>query len=250
MKPFPSRLAAACALLLAVSPALADSDAAAVAAEAPASAASFEGRLLLADGQPAAGYTVTVVGRPSSAICDGDGRFVLTPVPTPPFSLVAIGPGGEVSAPMEIEDLPRGLEELTLPEVLRETYAIAAAHGLSVANVFHAGDGNLHPNLLFDERESGATARVLDAGAAIMRLCVDAGGSITGEHGVGLEKRDFIGWIFDEGDLAAMASLKRAFGAGERYNPCKAFPTRRGCGEVSSAHVQRVMSSAPGEIYV
>ena len=137
-----------------------------------------------------------------------------------------------------------------VPEVLRETYAIAAAHGLAVANVFHAGDGNLHPNLLFDEREPGATARVLDAGAAIMRLCVDAGGSITGEHGVGLEKRDFIGWIFDEGDLAAMASLKRAFGAGERYNPCKAFPTRRGCGEVTSGHAQRVMASAPGEIYV
>ncbi len=137
-----------------------------------------------------------------------------------------------------------------VPEVLRETYAIAEAHGLAVANVFHAGDGNLHPNLLFDEREPGATERVLEAGAAIMRVCVDAGGSITGEHGVGLEKRDFIGWIFDDGDLAAMASLKRAFGAGERYNPCKAFPTRRGCGEVTSAHAQRVMASASGEIYV
>lgn len=137
-----------------------------------------------------------------------------------------------------------------LPDVLRETYAIAARYGLAVANVFHAGDGNLHPNLLFDERVPGITKTVLDAGTEIMRLCVDAGGSITGEHGVGLEKRDFIAWIFDEGDLAVMARLKSAFNAGESYNPCKAFPTHKGCGEVTQAHVQRTAGAIGPEIYV
>jgi len=119
-----------------------------------------------------------------------------------------------------------------LPRVLGEVNAIAASHGLLVGNVFHAGDGNLHPCLLFDERDPGATTRVLDAGEAIMRLCVDAGGSITGEHGVGVEKRDYMAWIFSPEDLAAMQQLKDAFGAGERFNPCKAFPTHKGCGEL------------------
>jgi glycolate oxidase len=137
-----------------------------------------------------------------------------------------------------------------LPAVLRETYAVAARYGLDVANVFHAGDGNLHPNLLFDERVPGVTRKVLDAGAEIMRLCVDAGGSISGEHGVGLEKRDFIAWIFDESDLTAMARLKIAFAAGERYNPCKAFPTRKGCGEVTQAQVQRTAGAIGSDIYV
>jgi len=137
-----------------------------------------------------------------------------------------------------------------LPGVLRQTYAIADAHGLAVANVFHAGDGNLHPNLLFDEREAGVLTRVLDAGAEIMRLCVAAGGSITGEHGVGLEKRDFIGWIFSESDLAAMAKLKTAFAAGDRYNPCKVFPTHRGCGEVTSARAQATAAAVGGDVYV
>ncbi len=137
-----------------------------------------------------------------------------------------------------------------LPEVLRETYAVADRYGLAVANVFHAGDGNLHPNLLFDERVPGITAKVLEAGAEIMRLCVEAGGSITGEHGVGLEKRDFISWIFNETDLASMGKLKRAFKAGEHYNPCKAFPTHKGCGEVSQAQVQRAAAAMGAEIYV
>jgi glycolate oxidase len=137
-----------------------------------------------------------------------------------------------------------------LVEVLRQTYAIAERYGLAVANVFHAGDGNLHPNLLFDEREPGVTARVLEAGAEIMRLCVEAGGSITGEHGVGLEKRDFIGWIFDDADLTTMSKLKRAFKAGDTYNPCKAFPTRKGCGEVTQAHIQRTAAAIGEDIYV
>jgi glycolate oxidase len=91
---------------------------------------------------------------------------------------------------------------------------------------------------------------VLEAGAEIMKLCVDAGGSITGEHGVGLEKRDFMAWLFDDADLAAMAKLKRAFGADERFNPCKAFPTHRGCGEASVAHVQSAAAKMGEDVYV
>jgi len=137
-----------------------------------------------------------------------------------------------------------------LVEVLRASNAVAEKYGLAVANVFHAGDGNLHPNLLFDERIPGTTAKVLQAGAEIMRLCVDAGGSITGEHGVGLEKRDFMAWLFDDADMAAMSHLKVAFGAGERFNPCKAFPTHRGCGEVSVANAQRTVARLGEDVYV
>jgi glycolate oxidase len=125
-----------------------------------------------------------------------------------------------------------------LPEVMQGVYATSARYRLPIANVFHAGDGNLHPCVLFDERRPGETARVLEAGEAIMRLCVDAGGSVTGEHGIGLEKRSFMSWIFSEADLAAMAGLKTAFGADERFNPCKAFPTSKGCGEVHSKVLQ------------
>jgi glycolate oxidase len=120
----------------------------------------------------------------------------------------------------------------TLPAVLAQVYAICERYGFVVGNVFHAGDGNLHPNVLFDERVPGATARVLDAGEAIMRVCVEAGGSISGEHGVGVEKRDYMPWIFSAADMDAMRRLKVAFRAGERFNPCKAFPTHRGCGEL------------------
>ena len=137
-----------------------------------------------------------------------------------------------------------------LPEILRKTYTVGERFNLAVANVFHAGDGNLHRNLLFDARVPGTTERVLEAGAEIMRLCVEAGGTITGEHGVGLEKRDFIGWVYNEADLAAMAKLKGAFKAGENYNPCKAFPTHKGCGEVTQAQVQRLSAAIGEEIYV
>jgi glycolate oxidase len=125
-----------------------------------------------------------------------------------------------------------------LPEVMQGVMKVGEEAGFAIANVFHAGDGNLHPCILFDERREGETTRVLDAGERIMRLCVDAGGSVTGEHGIGLEKRDFMPWIFSEADLEAMSRLKAAFGAGESFNPCKAFPTTKGCGEVHSKVAQ------------
>ncbi len=122
-----------------------------------------------------------------------------------------------------------------LPAVLRGVYEACHRFGFLVANVFHAGDGNLHPNIMFDERVPGATQRVLALGEEIMRLCVDAGGSITGEHGVGYEKRNYMSWIFSDDDLAVMAGLKAAFGSAEGgFNPGKLFPSSKGCGEVSS----------------
>lgn len=136
-----------------------------------------------------------------------------------------------------------------LPAVLRGVYEACQRAGFRVANVFHAGDGNLHPNIMFDEREPGATERVLDLGAEIMRLCVEAGGSITGEHGVGYEKRDYMDWIFSPDDMEVMARLKSAFGAGDRFNPEKVFPTSRGCGEVSSRMRSAVARVGP-EAYV
>ena len=137
-----------------------------------------------------------------------------------------------------------------LPDVLRNVYAICARYGFPVANVFHAGDGNLHPNILFDERIPGAKARVLEIGEEIMRLCVDAGGSITGEHGVGAEKRSFMEWIFSPADIDAMAKVKAAFGSNDLYNPCKIFPTGKGCGEVSQSQVQRVIAQVGPDAYV
>jgi glycolate oxidase len=137
-----------------------------------------------------------------------------------------------------------------ISRVLAKVYGVAEKYGLDVANVFHAGDGNLHPNLMFDARVPGATERVLQAGEELMRLCVDEGGSITGEHGVGLEKRDYMRWIFTDADIAAMRSLKTAFGAGDLYNPCKAFPTHKGCGEVTQAHIERMAQSIGPDIYV
>jgi glycolate oxidase len=125
-----------------------------------------------------------------------------------------------------------------LPEAMQAVGEVSQRFGFPIANVFHAGDGNLHPCILFDERRPGETERVLDAGEAIMQVCVEVGGSVTGEHGIGLEKRDFMRWIFSEADIATMSKLKSAFGAGERFNPCKAFPTSKGCGEVHSKVLQ------------
>lgn len=120
-----------------------------------------------------------------------------------------------------------------LPEVLRRINEIVASHGLRVANVFHAGDGNLHPLLLFDERDPEQMRGVVEASEQILRLCVEMGGSITGEHGVGLEKSGYIDCQFSEHDLDVMKRLKAAFDPAGLCNPGKLFPTGHGCLEVS-----------------
>jgi glycolate oxidase len=113
--------------------------------------------------------------------------------------------------------------------------AIVATHGLRVGNVFHAGDGNLHPNILYDPRIPGEEARVVEAGAEIMKVCAEVGGSISGEHGIGVEKSDFMPFIFSAADLSVMARLKEAFNPGGLCNPGKIFPTKKSCVEVGPA---------------
>ena len=119
-----------------------------------------------------------------------------------------------------------------LPEMMRRIAAISKQFDLPIANVFHAGDGNLHPNILFDMRNPGELDRVVEAGAATLRACIELGGSITGEHGVGLEKKAYIGLLFNEVDLEAMTRVRKVFDPDGRFNPAKLFPTPASCGEV------------------
>jgi FAD/FMN-containing dehydrogenase len=118
-----------------------------------------------------------------------------------------------------------------LPEVIERVCAIGDHYGLTLSNVFHAGDGNLHPNISFDRRDPGELERVMAAGEEILRACVEAGGVISGEHGIGSEKRDFMGLIFSDDDLAAMRRLRAAFDPDGVCNPGKIFPTTRFCAE-------------------
>ena len=119
-----------------------------------------------------------------------------------------------------------------LPEMMRRIAAISQQFDLPIANVFHAGDGNLHPNILFDMRNPGELDRVVAAGAATLRACIELGGSITGEHGVGLEKKAYIGLLFNEADLEAMTRVRKVFDPDGRFNPAKLFPTPASCGEI------------------
>ena len=121
-----------------------------------------------------------------------------------------------------------------LPGVLAQVYEIAARFELEVLNVFHAGDGNLHPLLLFDEREPGVMERVLAAGDAIVSASVAAGGVLSGEHGIGLEKRDLMPLMFSAVDLDAQSALRRAFDPDERANPGKVLPSPARCADVQS----------------
>ncbi len=119
-----------------------------------------------------------------------------------------------------------------LPQVLRQVYEITERHQLQVLNVFHAGDGNLHPLLVFDKREPGVMERVLAAGEEIVRASVDAGGVLSGEHGIGLEKRDFMPMMFGPADLAAQGAMRRAFDPAGLANPFKVLPSPAACGDV------------------
>jgi glycolate oxidase len=122
-----------------------------------------------------------------------------------------------------------------LTEVLRVTEEVAARYNLLIVNIFHAGDGNLHPLLLFDVREPGVRERAVAAGEEILRACVDAGGTISGEHGIGIEKRDYMAWIYTPTDIAAMLELRAAFDPRNVMNPCKQLPTGASCGDIKHA---------------
>lgn len=125
-----------------------------------------------------------------------------------------------------------------LPEVLQGMAELSRHHRLRVANVFHAGDGNLHPLILFDANDPDELERAETFGADILRLCVKVGGVLTGEHGVGIEKRDLMPEMFSEADLAQQMRVKCAFDAKGLLNPGKVFPTLHRCAEMGRMHVK------------
>jgi glycolate oxidase len=124
-----------------------------------------------------------------------------------------------------------------LAEVLTRMRALSDLYRLAVANVFHAGDGNLHPLILYDANKSDEVERAEAFGADILKLCVEVGGVLTGEHGVGVEKRDLMGTMFDESDLAHQQRVKCAFDPDGLLNPGKVFPRLHRCAELGRLHV-------------
>ncbi|MGZ3398091.1 MAG: FAD-linked oxidase C-terminal domain-containing protein, partial [Caulobacteraceae bacterium] len=132
-----------------------------------------------------------------------------------------------------------------LPEVLQRMEVLSATHGLKVANVFHAGDGNLHPLILYDANREGELERAEAFGADILRLCVEVGGVLTGEHGVGVEKRDLMPVMFTETDLAHQQRVKCAFDPDLLLNPGKVFPVLHRCAELGRMHVHGGRTAFP-----
>jgi len=134
----------------------------------------------------------------------------------------AFGAMGRIAPDLAVQDavVPRS----ALPDIMDRIAEIRDRHGISISNVFHAGDGNLHPNISFDRRDPELAARVHAACTEIMAACVEAGGSITGEHGVGSDKLDYMPWIFDAETLGAMRAVRRVFDPAERANPGKVVP--------------------------
>jgi glycolate oxidase len=124
-----------------------------------------------------------------------------------------------------------------LPDIARFITATGEKHGVAIANVFHAGDGNIHPILMFDERDPAQVQKVLEASVEILDECVRLGGSVTGEHGIGVEKLDFMPKMFSADDLAFMVRLRTAFNPDGRCSPNKLLPTAGGCTE---GHVTQV----------
>lgn len=145
----------------------------------------------------------------------------------------AFGAMGRIAPDIMLQDavVPRS----RLPEVLAATYRTGARLGLKMANVFHAGDGNLHPFICFDSRDPEQVKRVKEAGREIMETCVRAGGTITGEHGVGLDKSEYLPLIFSDDDLEIMLRVRAAFDPRGLCNPGKVIPTLRSCGEARGA---------------
>ena len=126
-----------------------------------------------------------------------------------------------------------------LAQVLGQVAAVSRKYNIPIANVFHAGDGNLHPCLLFDERQPGALEKIVAAGTEVLQVCVDAGGTLTGEHGVGLEKKEQMPLVFSDLDMATMILVRNAFAPDNRLNPGKIFPDGK-------PHTPRAHPAAPG----
>jgi len=142
----------------------------------------------------------------------------------------AAGAIGRLSPNYYIQDctVPR----TKLPQVMHRVEEIVRDHGLQVGNVFHAGDGNLHPLLLFDRTRRRDVEAVVHAGTEILETCIALGGTISGEHGIGYEKREAMARLFSADDLATMGRVREAMDPARRFNPDKIFPSSASCAEV------------------
>ncbi len=145
----------------------------------------------------------------------------------------AFGAVGRVSPAYYVQDgvVPR----TKVAPTLREIQKIAERHGLIISNIFHAGDGNLHPIILFDHHKPGELEKAAHAGEEILEYCIEQGGSITGEHGVGMEKMELMSKQFDDATLDTIAAFKRLFDPECRFNPGKVLPLGKGCLEIRQA---------------
>jgi glycolate oxidase len=168
----------------------------------------------------------------------------------------AFGAVGRLSPTYYVQDgvIPR----TKLPETLRRIAEIGREHGFEIGNIFHAGDGNLHPIILFDARKSGDRERAIAAADRIIEHCVSVGGVITGEHGVGMEKDRLMPLLFSDVEIALMSRVRDAFNPRHLLNPGKIFPTGKGCGEIrvrpshqvtrSSLHSSAGFGSSSGRV--
>ncbi len=188
------------------------------------------------------GVEVTASSDCVRAICQQNGSRSITSATSVEERLrlwkgrkAAFAAAGKLSPNYFVQDgvIPR----TQLAPVLEEIEALSVKYGFAVANVFHAGDGNLHPLILYDEAVPGAFEQVERLGGEILKLCVRVGGSISGEHGIGADKRCYMPDMFSETDLETMQWVRHAFNAKELANPGKIFPTPRTCGEGAHQHL-------------
>ncbi|GAA3961869.1 FAD-linked oxidase C-terminal domain-containing protein [Actinoplanes auranticolor] len=187
-----------------------------------------------------------------TALCEANGAFELRIAADPAERALfwkgrksAFAAVGRISPDYIVQDgvIPR----TALPEVLHRIGEVSRAHGVRVANVFHAGDGNLHPLVLFDDAVPGEAERAEEVSGAIIDLCIEYGGSITGEHGVGMDKARYMPRMFTDDDLETMHLLRCAFDPAGLANPGKIFPTPRLCGEVPRRH--RAGEPTPADLF-
>ncbi|MEU7901546.1 FAD-linked oxidase C-terminal domain-containing protein [Actinoplanes sp. NPDC049118] len=187
-----------------------------------------------------------------TALCEQSGAFELRIAANPAERALfwkgrksAFAAVGRISPDYIVQDgvIPR----TALPEVLHRISEVSRAHGVRVANVFHAGDGNLHPLVLFDDGVPGEAERAEEVSGAIIDLCIEYGGSITGEHGVGMDKSRYMPRMFTADDLETMQLLRCAFDPAGLANPGKIFPTPRLCGEVPRRH--KATEARPAELF-
>jgi FAD/FMN-containing dehydrogenase len=152
----------------------------------------------------------------------------------------AFGAMGRIAPHLFVQDavVPR----TRLPAIMAGIARIAAEQRVNVCNVFHAGDGNLHPTIAYNAHDADESQRVAEAMRGIMQLCVDAGGSVTGEHGIGIDKLEYMPLIFHEDSLAAMCRLREVFDPGRRSNPGKVVPVHS-CREWAGTPAARKVAS-------